>query len=192
MFTPRLLRRKTKLRDSSVWLLLVVAGLLASLSLQVAAADNPPRLGEVVSAQDLAALNITVLPSGEGLPSGSGSVVAGGKVYLAHCQSCHGVDGSGGPNDALTGGISSLATTQPVKSVGSFWPYATTLFDYVRRAMPYTSPGLLSNDETYAVTAYVLFMNEIVAEDTVLDAATLAEVVMPNAQGFRQPNFDVN
>jgi cytochrome c len=180
------------LRDGSAWMLVLATGLLANLSLQVAAADNAPRLGEVVSAQDLAALNITVLPSGEGLPSGSGSAVAGRKVYLTHCQVCHGADGTGGPNDALTGGIGSLATAQPVKSVGSFWPYATTLFDYVRRAMPYTSPGLLSNDESYAVTAYVLFMNGIVAEDAVLDTATLAKVVMPNAKGFRQSMSDVN
>jgi len=191
MCTLRLLDCKVRRRKKlSAWVLILAAGLFAGLSSCVVATDDSPRLGATVSAQDLAALNITVLPSGEGLPKGSGDAIAGRKVYLTHCQACHGEEGSGGPNDVLTGGIGSLASNQPVKTVGSFWPYATTLFDYVRRTMPYTSPGLLNDDEVYAVTAYVLFVNGIVAEDAVLDATNLARVVMPNAEGFRQPDFD--
>jgi len=132
----------------------------------------------------VAAWDISIPPSGAGLPAGSGSVKQGESVYAAKCQACHGAKGAGKPADALVGGIGSLASGKPVLTVGSYWPYATTLFDYVRRAMPTTNPQSLGNDEVYAVTAYVLHLNGIVGEAAVLDARTLPQVKMPNRDGF--------
>ena len=108
-------------------------------------------------------------------------------MYKAKCLSCHGEGGTSGEGlaDPLVGGTGSLASGQPVKTVGSYWPYATTLFDYIRRAMPYDAPLSLTDDEVYAVSAYVLWLNDgIVAEDLVLDAETLPAIKMPNREGF--------
>ena len=143
-----------------------------------------PGLGVVVPEAEIARLDITVMPSGEGLPRGSGDATAGRSVYLANCMACHGTKGEGLLNDKLVGGTGSLAGESPVKTVGSYWPYATTLFDYVRRAMPYQQPGSLTASEIYAVTAYLLYLNEIVGEDQELNAATLPLVEMPNREGF--------
>jgi S-disulfanyl-L-cysteine oxidoreductase SoxD len=143
-------------------------------------ADEGPELGEAVSASDLALADYTILPNGAGLPAGSGDAKKGATVYLQNCLACHGMGGTNGLNDRLVGGHGSLLTDNPVRTVGSFWPYATTLFDYVRRAMPYQTPGSLTIDETYAVTAYILFLNGVVAEDTNLNADTLPDVKMPN------------
>lgn len=162
----------------------VLAGMLVLLAAAGTAADETPGLGNVVDAADLARIDFTVLPDGDGLPAGSGTAVQGAAVYARHCLACHGQGGSGGVNDALVGGAGTLGSERPVKTVGSYWPYATTVFDYVRRAMPLTSPGVLSADETYAVTAYLLFLNGIVAEDAVMDAKTLPSVKMPNRDGF--------
>jgi cytochrome c len=118
------------------------------------------------------------------LPAGSGSVKQGAAVYVAKCQACHGEKGAGKPADALVGGIGTLASNNPVRTVGSYWPYATTLFDYVRRAMPTTAPMSLTNDEVYAVSAYVLNLNGIIAADAVMNAQTLPQVKMPNRSGF--------
>ena len=143
-----------------------------------------PGLGQEISPADLAAWDISIAPDGVGLPEGSGSVTAGADVYAAKCASCHGETGTEGPVDPLAGGIGSLASDAPAKTVGSFWPYATTLFDYTRRAMPYDAPQSLSADDLYAVTAYVLHLNDIVGADAVLDAASLTAIEMPNKDGF--------
>ena len=143
-----------------------------------------PGFGRAATADEIAAIDISIPPTGEGLPPGSGNAVAGERVYAEKCASCHAADGTGKPADKLVGGIGSLGSGKAVKSVGSFWPYATTLFDYVRRAMPYQAPGTLTNDETYAVTAYVLFLNEIVDEKARMDADTLPDIKMPNRDNF--------
>ncbi len=148
------------------------------------APSQPPALGAPVGAAELARWDISIPPSGAGLPSGSGSVKQGEAVYAAKCLVCHGEKGAGKPADALAGGIGSLASRTPVRTVGSYWPYATTLFDYVRRAMPITNPLSLSNDEVYAVSAYLLSLNGIVAADAVMNAQTLPQVRMPNRDGF--------
>jgi cytochrome c len=132
----------------------------------------------------LAGIELTVLPTGEGLPSGEGSVTEGAALYQQHCQACHGAEGQGGMNGDLVGGVGSLATAAPKKTVTSYWPYATIAFDYIRRAMPYTAPGSLSADEVYAIVAYLLAQDGVVAKDAVLDADRLAAVKMPNAEGF--------
>jgi cytochrome c len=110
--------------------------------------------------------------------------VEGAVVYEQKCQNCHGEKGAGQPNDRLVGGHGTLTSTGPVRTVGSYWPYATTVFDYVRRAMPYTQPHSLSDDEVYAVTAYLLHLNGIIGEADVMDAQTLATVKMPNRDNF--------
>ena len=147
-------------------------------------AARPPALGVAVSAEEVARWDISIPPSGAGLPEGGGTARAGLKVYEQKCLACHGAKGVGKPADALAGGMGTLASKTPVRTVGSYWPYATTLFDYVRRAMPIANPLSLSNDEVYAVSAYVLFLNGIVGEDAQMNAQTLPQVRMPNRDGF--------
>jgi cytochrome c len=148
-------------------------------------AETPaPHFGEPVSPAELARWDISVPPSGEGLPPGSGTARAGLKVYEQHCLACHGAKGVGKPADTLAGGVGSLGTNKPLRTVGSYWPYSTTLFDYVRRAMPLNNPLSLADEEVYAVSAYLLFLNGIVSEDAVMDAQSLPQVRMPNRDGF--------
>jgi mono/diheme cytochrome c family protein len=162
---------------------IAVAALAACASLQPAP-SKPPAFGAAVSAEEIARFDISISPSGAGLPKGGGSAKQGAAVYAAKCLACHGEKGAGKPADPLAGGIGSLATRTPVRTVGSYWPYATTLFDYVRRAMPLPNPLSLSDDDVYAVSAYVLFLNGIVGEDAVMNAQTLPQVRMPNRDGF--------
>jgi S-disulfanyl-L-cysteine oxidoreductase SoxD len=143
-----------------------------------------PNLGRAVTPDEVRRADITVWPDGRGLPPGSGSVSAGAVVYAKNCQVCHGPQGAGKPQDQLTGGVGTLASAKPVKTSVSYWPSATTLFDYTRRAMPIISPQSLTNDEVYAVTAYLLSIDGIVPADTVLDAKSLPRVKMPNKDGF--------
>ena len=170
---------------------------LTILSVAKAAADpSVPKLaniGRSASSAEIQALNLSVMPNGEGLPEGTGTPREGKEIYRAQCASCHGDHGEGRPEfPALVGGRDSLASATPVLTVGSYWPYATTIFDYVRRAMPYATPGSLTNNEVYAVTAWLLHANGIVTEETVLNRDTLTKVRMPNRDGFvRDPRPDV-
>jgi cytochrome c len=141
-------------------------------------------LGKPATASAIAPWNIDVSPDGAGLPKGSGSVAAGQAIYAAQCAACHGARGEGKPADALVGGQGTLKNDRPVKTIGSFWPYATTVYDFVYRAMPYNAPQSLKPDEVYAVTAYLLHLNGIVPADAVLDAQSLPKVRMPNRDGF--------
>ncbi|MDB5895254.1 MAG: cytochrome c-type [Rhodoferax sp.] len=141
-------------------------------------------IGQPASPEAIAAWNIDVGPDGSGLPKGSGSVTAGQAVYAAQCAACHGARGEGKPADALVGGQGTLRSDKPLKTIGSFWPYATTVYDFIHRAMPYNAPQSLSPDEVYAVTAYILHLNGIVPADAVLDAQSLPKVRMPNRNGF--------
>ena len=157
----------------------------ALLFLSTAALAETPDLGRPATPEEIAAWDISIGPDGAGLPPGSGTPQQGEAVYAAKCLPCHGEKGSGKPNDQLVGGLGTLTGDQtPVKTVGSFWPYATTLFDYVRRAMPFNAPRSLSNDEVYAVCAYILQLNGIIAENAVMNSQTLANVRMPNHDGF--------
>lgn len=158
--------------------------LLAYSATATVCAAQSPNLGHPLTPDEIKKVDITVVPDGRGLPAGSGSVSAGAAVYARYCQSCHGEKGAGKPQDQLTGGLGTLATAKPVKTPASYWPVATTLFDYIRRAMPITSPQSLTNDEVYAVTAYVLSIDGIVPGDAVLDAKSLPRVKMPNKDGF--------
>ncbi|MFL6795833.1 MAG: c-type cytochrome [Xanthobacteraceae bacterium] len=150
-----------------------------------AAFAESPNLGKVITPEEVAPWDISVSPDGSGLPPGSGTSKEGEAVYASKCVACHGTKGAGKPNDALVGGIGSLAGDKPpMKTVGSFWPYATTIFDYVRRAMPYNESKTLTNDEVYAVAAYILQLNGIIGENDTMNAQTLPKVRMPNRDGF--------
>ena len=162
----------------------VMGATLAGLMVCSSANAAGPNLGQEVGQDELAAWDISIAPDGAGLPPGSGSVSDGATIYAAKCAQCHGKTGTEGPTDPLAGGIGSLTSEAPAKTVGSFWPYATTLFDYTRRAMPYDAPQSLTSDETYAVSAYVLHLNGIVEADAVLDATGLLSIEMPNKDGF--------
>jgi S-disulfanyl-L-cysteine oxidoreductase SoxD len=150
-----------------------------------AASAQPPQFGQSIGPADIAPWDISIGPDGAGLPPGRGTVAQGEIIYATKCQACHGEKGTGRPNDSLVGGIGSLGPDKvPVKTVGSYWPYATTLFDYIRRAMPFQESQSLSSDEVYAVSAYILHLNEIVGVNDVLDAQSLPKVTMPNRDGF--------
>ena len=147
-------------------------------------ADDNPRLGVPVNEAEVSAADFIILPDGQGLPAGSGDATTGAPLYVKNCMACHGAEGQNGINDQLVGGHGTLVSAVPVKTVGSYWPYATTLFDYIRRAMPYPTPGSLSDDEVYSLTAYLLSLNGIIAEGEVMTAETLAKVRMPNQDNF--------
>ncbi len=147
-------------------------------------AQEGPGLGVPATPEQIAGWDISIDPSGANLPAGSGSVAQGAAVYMTYCLACHGEGGQGATNDRLVGGHGSLASDSPIKTVGSYWPYATTLFDYIRRAMPFTLPGSLTDEQAYALTAYLLELNGIIDEDTVINAQTLPAVEMPNRDGF--------
>jgi mono/diheme cytochrome c family protein len=150
-----------------------------------AALAETPNLGKVITPEEVVPWDISVSPDGAGLPPGSGTPKQGEAVYASKCLACHGEKGAGKPNDALVGGIGSLAGDKPaLKTVGSFWPYATTIFDYVRRSMPYNESKTLTNDELYAVAAYILQLNGIIGENDTMNAQTLPKVRMPNRDGF--------
>jgi cytochrome c len=157
----------------------------AILALTATASAQAPKFGQPIAPGDVAPWDISIGPDGAGLPPGRGTAAQGEAIYAAKCQACHGEKGAGRPNDALVGGKGSLeAGKAPVKTVGSYWPYATTLFDYIRRAMPFLESKSLTNDEAYAVSAYILSLNEIIGKDDVLDAQSLPKVRMPNRDGF--------
>lgn len=141
--------------------------------------DLKPKLGQPA----VAGYESAVMPDGRGLPAGAGTVTEGRAVFARECAACHGADGTLAGN-ALVGGLGTLATSAPVRTVGSYWPYATTLFDYIARAMPYGNEKSLTRDQVYAVVAYVLHLNGIIDADARLDADQLPAVRMPNRDGF--------
>ena len=148
-------------------------------------AQQSPNLGKPISPEDLVSWDISIGPDGSGLPPGSGTVQQGEAVFAAKCQACHGAKGAGQPNDRLVGGQGSLPGDKPpVKTIGSYWPYATTLFDYIRRAMPLNESKALTSDEVYGVVAYLLNLNGIIAEGETMNAQSLPKVAMPNREGF--------
>jgi len=163
------------------------AGAMALVAVASAPAMGGERygLGQTASPELIAGWDIDVRPDGQGLPTGQGTAADGEAVFVEQCASCHGEFGEAvGRFPVLIGGGDSLASSTPVKTVGSYWPYASTLWDYIHRAMPFGNAQSLSVDETYAVTAYVLYLNDLVAEDFVLDRSSLPKVAMPNRDGF--------
>jgi S-disulfanyl-L-cysteine oxidoreductase SoxD len=162
--------------------------------LAVAAADGRRyNIGHVASPEEIGAAGISVAPDGAGLPTGSGNAIQGRLVYQTHWAACHGIKGEGNAAyPALVGGLGTLKSNEPVLTVGSYWPYATTVWDYINRAMPYTDAGSLTPKQVYSVTAYILYMNGIVGERDELNKMNLAKVRMPNRNGFTSdPRPDV-
>lgn len=157
---------------------------LALLAAAAGADDAKYGFADAATAEDIERSYLSVQPDGANLPDGSGTAVDGEPIYLRHCASCHGPDGEGGLANRLVGGRGSLASDEPVRTLGSFWPAATTVFNYTRRSMPYQEPMSLSNDDYYALTAWMLNKNDIIAADAVIDKDTLPQVVMPNRDGF--------
>ena len=181
-------------RAGAIPALAAIAGLAFSPA-RVGADDYPNRFsfGETATAQDVASIAIAVPADGRGLPPGSGDYAKGKLVFETSCAACHGADLKGvsglpdmpsGAALRLVGGRGTLTSQKPIVTVESYWPYATTLFDYIRRAMPYTAPGSLDADEIYAVSAYILAEGNIIDKSAVLDAESLPKVDMPNRDGF--------
>jgi len=173
-------RRRVRLHLGAAVLLMVTA--LPVLATN----DQLPTygVGRAPAPEEIAAWDLTIPPDGEGLPTGSGTAVLGKAIYTERCASCHGDDGKDQKYYVLVGGRGTLATTKPVVTVGSFWQYATTLWSYMRRSKPIDEPGSFNADQVYAVTAYLLFLNNIIWEHDVLDATTLVKIRMPNRDGY--------
>jgi cytochrome c len=163
---------------------IAATALVAFASLQGAQAQNPYGIGRVATPAEIAGWNIDIGRDGSGLPPGRGTVGRGREVFAQQCAACHGEKGDGGVGDKLVGGQGTIATARPVRTVGSYWPYAPTLFDYIRRAMPQNAPQSLSNEDVYAVSAYVLNLNGLLPDAATLDAKTLAAIKMPNRTMF--------
>jgi cytochrome c len=166
-------------------LMLAAAALLAAQSPKYG-------VGQPLTPDQIRGLGISMAPDGTGLPEGSGTVAAGREIFAASCSRCHGEKGEGNVGPPLVGGRGTLSSAKPLKTVGSFWPYATTVWDYINRAMPFDKPGLLKPPEVYAVVAYILNLNDIIGNDQVMDARSLPKVRMPNRDGFvADPRPDV-
>ena len=180
----------TDKRRPATKVMITTAALIVGLYLGGAVAEDvgePYGFGATPSEAELEAVTIAILPDGRHLPAGEGTAQTGKPVYETKCLACHGVDLKGVKETggaALVGGRGTLASGAAVKTVESYWPYATTVFDYVRRAMPFDAPGSLSNDEVYALVAYLLAQGGIIEETDVMNADSLAEVKMPNRDGF--------
>jgi cytochrome c len=156
----------------------------AALVFAVAAARaDGPGLGKDVSPSDLAPWDIHIMPDGTGLPPGSGTSAQGAPIYAQKCAACHGESGKGGHSAALVGGPP-RASLDGGKTIPNYWPYSTTLFDFIRRAMPFQQPKSLTDNEVYAVTAYILALNKLIGENDVINAQTLPKVQMPNRDNF--------
>lgn len=155
--------------------------------------EQGPKLGKPASEQLINTWDISIFPDGTGLPVGQGTVAEGKALYKTQCSICHGPAGIGGTAEELSGGEQGLTGEYPDKTIGTYWPYATTLFDFINRAMPLMAPGSLSDNETYALTAYLLHINKVIPADATLSNKNLHEVVMPNRDGmiWVYPNLNV-
>jgi S-disulfanyl-L-cysteine oxidoreductase SoxD len=171
---------------------LAMLALIAVASSARAEVQGHYGIGRSATSAEIAGWNIDIGRDGSNLPVGSGTVGHGREVFEQQCAACHGEKGEGGVGDRLVGGQGTIATPKPIKTVGSYWPYAPTLFDYIRRAMPLNAPQSLSNEDVYAVSAYILNMNGLLPSDATLDARTLSAIKMPNRSMFTgDPRPDV-
>ena len=162
-----------------------IVALIAMAGASLVAAQLPTYgVGRSPATEEIKAWDLTIPSDGQGLPPGSGTAAAGKAIFEERCASCHGAKGEDPKYSRLVGGQGTLATDKPVRTIGSFWQYATTLWSYIRRAQPFDEPGSLTPDQVYAVTAYLLYLNGIIGEQDVMDAKTLPLVKMPNRDGF--------
>lgn len=167
-----------------------VAGMSGCASPSATPPDSVPRLGRPADPQLQGRQRLNVFPDGRGLPAGRGTVEEGGVLYSRHCAACHGRDARGGSAEELAGALRPLNAPGADKTIGSYWPHATTLFDFIRRAKPMGAPGTLSTDEVYALCAWLLYANRVVPADAVMDAQSLPAVRMPNRDGFIRIDAD--
>jgi len=159
------------------------------LSLSAVAAERPFNIGTLATAEEVAGWDIDVRPDGKGAPVGSGTALDGEELYADRCAACHGDFGEGIDRwPVLVGGHGTLASDDPVKTIGSYWPYASTVYDYIYRAMPFGEAQSLTHDETYQVVAYLLYMNDVIDDDFELSDQTIGTIKMPNQQGFFMPD----
>ena len=156
---------------------------LSFLVISTVAFAAGPNLGQPITPADLTSWSINVLPDGTGLPPGSGTSAKGAPIFAQKCAHCHGEQGKGGVNAAVVGGAP-IKNMDSQRTIANFWPYATTIFDFIRRAMPWQQPRSLTDDEVYALTAYILAMNKLIGEQDEMNAQTLPKVRMPNRDGF--------
>jgi cytochrome c len=163
---------------------MIAAALVFLVAAEMRTGGQGLGVGRPPTADEARAATMTIFPDGRNLPPGEGTVADGARLYAARCQSCHGLNAEGGTAERLAGGQGTLASARPIKTVTSYWPYATTFFDYVRRAMPFNAPGTLSDSEVYALTAYVLSVDGVIPSDAVMNAQSLPQVRMPNRDGF--------
>ena len=184
---------------------LLAAGILAMIGAGVAAAPKASKpavhaeaqkhlgIGREAKPNEIAGWDIDIRPDGQGLPAGKGTVKQGEAIYMQQCAACHGEFGeSAGRWPILSGGDGTLGSDDPVKSIGSYWPYASTVMDYIRRAMPFGNAQSLSNDELYAVTAYVFYLNDIIRDENFeLNANSFKSIKLPNENNFRDDDRDV-
>jgi len=161
-----------------------LTGVAALLLVSGVASADGPNLGKRLSAQEIAAWDISILPDGGNLPPGSGNAEQGARAYAQKCVACHGESGKGGIAAALVGSAPITTISGAQKTIANFWPYPTTVFDFIRRAMPWQQPKSLTDDEVYALTAYIIALNKLIAEDATMNAETLPKVRMPNRDGF--------
>ncbi|HEV8437691.1 MAG TPA: cytochrome c [Methylomirabilota bacterium] len=166
------------------WAAAAAAFLAAAIISPAGAQIRTFGVGRAPTADEVKAWDLTIPADGEGLPPGSGTAALGQPIFVARCASCHGEKGQNGKYDRLVGGRGTLATDKPVRTIGSFWPYAPTLWSYIRRSQPIDEPGSLTADQAYALTAYLLHLNGIIGEHDVMDNRTLPKVKMPNRDGF--------
>lgn len=184
---------KTKIQRGGSGREFITVVLTIVLGSTIAVAQKPFGIGRAATPDEIKKIDIDVMPDGRGLPDGKGTAAEGAKVYAAKCASCHGANGQGGSADRLVdreAGTNWDFATNPklVKTVGNYWPYATTLFDYTQRAMPFMQPGTLTPDETYSLVAHILALNKIVPDTAVMDRTTLPKVVMPSRDRFVMDN----
>ena len=171
----------------------VLVPVLTLTSCFTAAAQTPSykNVGRTPTAQEIQAMDIAIGTDGKELPPGSGNAKKGAELFANKCAVCHGENQQGSPQaPVLVGGKGTLTSLHPMMTAGSYWPFATTIFDYIRRAMPRFQEGTLKTDEVYSLTAFILYRNDIVKEDDVIDATTLPKIKMPNRDGFIPQNLD--
>jgi cytochrome c len=160
----------------------LLACALALTSSAVLAAG--PNLGKPVDPAEIAARDISIMPDGKGLPPGGGTPLQGARIFAQKCAVCHGEDAKGGVNAALVGGAPLTSGIDTAKTIANFWPYSTTVFDFIRRAMPWQQPKTLTDNEVYALTAYIFWLNKLIGESDSMNPDTLPKVRMPNRNGF--------
>ena len=169
---------------SELLALFIVLIVCAACWAQAPNSDNYKGIGRAATPEEIKALDISIGISGKELPPGMGTAMDGAKIYAMKCAVCHGPGGEGGIASRLVGGQGTLTSANPVKTIGSYWPFATTVYDYINRAMPTGQGGSLVPTEIYALTAFILYKNGIIKENDVIDAKSLPKVHMPNRNGF--------